>query len=326
VIRQGLTQYSNRIPYGYRKIVGSNLLDVIPTEAAWVSWIYERRAVDRWGYHRIAGELTMQSVGTPDNGAMWRDCTVRIILRNPIYKGVTHWGGARCEVGQHEAIITPELWEAAQVMPPTREHHRLLSSVHGHLLLSGLCVCGWCGYVMTYVRASSPTPGIACAHYMHSGGRYCHSNWHPAPTIEALVMAAVTDVLDNPSAFLAQQAAKESSTASEDELAAIDRELADLSARYERWSQLFEDGGITSDELLGHRQRIHGRVDDLAKRRGEFKSSDRAINARAKTVTELAAQLDTLPMMTREDLKQTYRRLISRVVLQRHVEPAFEWL
>jgi site-specific DNA recombinase len=68
-------------------------------EAKWVRRIFERRGKDGWSCERIARELIEESVPPP--GAHWRggvrynkewtDSAVRVILRNPLYKGLYVW-------------------------------------------------------------------------------------------------------------------------------------------------------------------------------------------------------------------------------------------
>jgi site-specific DNA recombinase len=113
---------------------------------------------------KIADWLTAVGVPTSkqNRAGIWRPNGVRVIIRNPIYKGVLQWGRHRVlkdKVGKKvlkanppdkvvtatvSAIVSEELWERAN---NALHQNQLLAMAHSKTdyLLSGRIVCALCG-------------------------------------------------------------------------------------------------------------------------------------------------------------------------------------
>ena len=109
-------------PYGYT--VKDKGLVIEPEEEAVIKSVFERFAAGE-GLFPIAKSLNDMGLKT-HRGGMFENRTIEYILRNPVYIGKIHWnptGRTRrdftnpnilCYDGQHEAIISSELWENVQ--------------------------------------------------------------------------------------------------------------------------------------------------------------------------------------------------------------------
>ncbi|MCH8205749.1 MAG: recombinase family protein [Chloroflexi bacterium] len=130
-----------RPPYGYRNSAGGGL-KVVPEEAKVVRSVYRLYTDDGLGLRLIAQHLN--EGGTPTRrGGRWSVVAIRDILRNLVYMGTyTRYGLRRPK--SHEAIVTPELFRAAQDETRARRPVSRLA-IREPFLLSGLVYCVYCG-------------------------------------------------------------------------------------------------------------------------------------------------------------------------------------
>jgi DNA invertase Pin-like site-specific DNA recombinase len=144
-------EYNGPQPYGYRwdGPKGERSLVVHEPEAVIVGRIFEEFAAGR-SQLAIARTLGHEGVRA-QRGGEWYQGTLAKILANPVYVGRIRFNGEIHE-GNHEAIVTTDLWERAQA---TREatarrpsKGRGRPSKASHLLGGGLLRCGLCGDAM----------------------------------------------------------------------------------------------------------------------------------------------------------------------------------
>lgn len=315
-VRAGYTVYSGYPPYGYIKGIVDRIIVVDPLKAQWGRWIFERRALDRWGYQRIAHELERLGVPSPHGGKLgWTAKTISNILKCAVYYGAVTWGKAYCETGKHEPIITRELWQLAQQIAP------LADNAHSVKALTGLCICGYCDHHMIYGGSKNSLPYFRCSYYLNSRGHLCQCHYIQAAPVEFYVYQAVLRILSDPEYYIAlreQQFAESSNTS---ELDSVDRQLADLSTRLSRWSEAFEMGRIGLDELIGHRQRLGSSIDDLQHRRSSMLAGSMATTNAISTINDLSSIAQELPTYSPGDLRAVYARLIHHITLLRGKQP-----
>lgn len=191
-------------------------LVVEPIEAEVVRWVFD--AYTRRGLGLLAIASTLNARGVPPPGSLrrlgrgvWAKGTVWAILRNPAYKGDLVWGRARYrEVGRKRgkrplpetervtvpggvpAIVTPEVWEAAQ----RRHGQRRFASGrpwHRPYLLSGLIECGHCSkrfQAQRQARGHIPAYYL-CGGYLASGAGFCDSPRIPTTYLEEAVLDGI---------------------------------------------------------------------------------------------------------------------------------------
>lgn len=322
-VLQGYSMHNNHVPYGYRKIVGDNILEVVPAAANLVRWIFERRAYDRWSTSRIKKDLNNRGIPSPNNGQFgWIDKTVSTILSNAFYKGTIKYGAVTCETGRHEAIVSPELWQAAQLATPTGEQ----CLGREPKLLTGLCRCGYCGKSMIYQwNKRNNSYGLGCSRYYHTAGRFCQCNYQQAKPIEQLVLDLVVKALLDPEAFLTYRTTKQAERKHDDrELLVRDKQAAN--AELERWKLAFGAGIIDLDELSSHNRQIKARLTDLNRQLQQYEAEDRRnidMQTKVAKLADVAGQLYGLGVIAQRD---AVKSLIDHVVLQRGQEPLIVWL
>lgn len=174
----------NQAPYGYKrvKIDKDHTLEPIPETADVVRLIFEWFVHEHLAPLRIAERLNDMGVKSAGNTG-WHKETVRHVLRNEHYTGKVLWNQKRLtqvlehgEVktkrlqsapediivapGKHPAIISQELWDAAQarhaVNVPLAKSHELKN------VFSGVLRCANCGNVMERSQTKHALPRFQC--------------------------------------------------------------------------------------------------------------------------------------------------------------------
>ena len=97
-----------RCPLGYQYTNGAFTVD--SGAAYWVREIFNRFVAGQ-GMSKIADDLNAAGAVTA-RGGQWYAATVRYVLQNGFYAGVSQWDGVE-QQGNHPAIISRELYEQA---------------------------------------------------------------------------------------------------------------------------------------------------------------------------------------------------------------------
>lgn len=190
-------------PYAYKRVWITEgkrkcpTLEIIEDEAAVVKMIFNMYVNDDMGYVNIA--RTLDDLGIkPPKGEYWAPDSIRGILSNITYTGMVWWNRRKtvrvvedsevkktrprfsfddCLVyeGKHEAIISDELFQAAQ--DKKGRNHRAKATTKVRNPLAGLLYCR-CGRAMSYrtntkdgVQRNSPR--ILCDDQVHCGTGSC---------------------------------------------------------------------------------------------------------------------------------------------------------
>lgn len=117
-------------------------------------------------YNQLAVDLNARAVAPPrahrrDHVPMWRPSTVRLMLRNPTYAGLSSWGvrrGGEAAVAStaFPAIVERATWEAAGAEQGVRAKRRPRGPAAGEAKpLSGILRCSSCGRGMAHQPGSS---------------------------------------------------------------------------------------------------------------------------------------------------------------------------
>ena len=157
------------VPYGYQVEGHKNNARLVPAEdeipgsvmsqAQTIRHIYERLARDGWTCRQIANELNALAVPTRysiDGRGMrgratqgrWGAGRIRNMVVNPIYRGEQQYG-CRSEGGREvitaevPALVTEEIWHAAQ--ETLARNRSMPKNTRRAYLLRGVIRCGECG-------------------------------------------------------------------------------------------------------------------------------------------------------------------------------------
>ena len=306
------------VPFGYRvegreraaRLVVADEVNPVTgmSEADVVRLIYHMAGEEGQSSIQIAARLNELSVPTSyardgrevvrnkrreKTQEVWRPGRVRNMLVEPTYKGIhiwgkrsktkTSWQGAGEAKALVEravpALVSPELWDAAQ-LTLRRNRFSRPDTLKRPYLLRGLMKCAHCG--LTFIgtvsegkRADLATPcelanfevrgelllrpyyvcnGRSAQHQPYSQTqRKCPSGYVRARELEALVWDEVAGFLDAPDAVIAELRANLSERAvncgAEKELAELVAKAAAADAERATLYRLFRRGGISEGDL-----------------------------------------------------------------------------
>ena len=216
-------------PYGY--FLKDKQLFIQEDEAEAVRIIFDKYLNGNMGFHKIANYLNLQGIQKikRNNGtlSLWGTHFIRMIIDNPVYCGKISYGrrvrekvkGSKNEYkqvpqedyiiaeGQHEAIISEELWNAAH---EKREQTGIKSPSkigrdRAHLL-SGILKCPKCGGPMyTNKHAWTNKDGTykevyyyVCSKARAARGKTCeYTTMLKKTDIEPLVIEAIRELIQN---------------------------------------------------------------------------------------------------------------------------------
>lgn len=280
-VKQGLYAGSKN-PYGYRRYKVPNQrgysLEIVPEEAAIVRKMYD------WfingslgGCGSIANRLNELGVPTV-KGNDWGECTVRQILKNPTYCGKIWWGhyaqktvmenGKRVKKrvkvqnplvveGIHEAIVSTEIWDAAQLqfkrrsIPPNARNRPMKNP------FAGLIRCGICGKAIEYFEVrSNPKASLARCHT-----KGCPTSSVYMSVVEDAVVAQLGEWVkrfDTPEAAIDQGALV--NHGEEVAIAAVEKKIETLKKQLSRARDMLEQEVYSVDDYLERQKELQQRI------------------------------------------------------------------
>lgn len=161
-------------PFGYIK-TAKGTLEPDPSAAEIVKMIYAH-FLDGWTYSAITNKINNMGIKTT-RGSSFELRHIKFILTNPVYMGMLRWGENDSHnwnradrgvyQGQHQPIISEELWENAQTrMADIRKKYpkRQKYNAKDKFMLQGLLKCSACGG--GFARAEQGRY-LQCIHYAH---------------------------------------------------------------------------------------------------------------------------------------------------------------
>ncbi len=198
-------------PMGYD--VEERKLLVNPAEAETVRGIFQR-FIETHSFLTLARELREAGVrtksyvskrGRKHEGQFLTLSVVHHMLRNPVYIGKVHHKGVLYD-GQHEPLISQELWDKVQGMikdVPARRRGRDISG-ETKSVLNGLVFCKCCKAPMTHVYTRKKE-GRLYRYFSSSAVRRgacdkCAVGNVSAPALEELVIAQIRAIMRQPQA------------------------------------------------------------------------------------------------------------------------------
>ncbi|MEB4814946.1 recombinase family protein [Bacillus thuringiensis] len=249
-------------------------LGIDEKEAFIVREIFNLYAKGR-GLKAITNLLNKQGYKTK-RGNFFTPIAIRTILLNPVYIGKIrynvreNWGEKRRKginknpiyaEGNHEAIISLDLWNKVQEMYKNRSRkpQRIFD---GMFLLSGLIKCPMCGAPMVAGRVKKKLKNgdvniiryYQCGVWRNQGTAACHSNGIRADKIEEIVFGRIStilikdkilkDIINNLNLNI-----KNKIRPLEDELNITNKNILNFENKKSKVFDLYEEGIISKDVL-----------------------------------------------------------------------------
>ncbi len=330
-------------PYGYARPKDSSEPSLqIPSEIAWVKWMYEQilSGVAMW---QIVLGLNERGARTR-NGGRWWISTVRNIVTNPFYAGGVryrhykwskdrkpgskkhkclglldeeiHWNG------QQEPIVGREEWERVQRLlaaNPVVRHETTL----GPWALQGLLRCGYCQWAVVRFQNRYGL-GVRCGQYNNTGGHECQCNTHRLCKIEAHVLEQVRRVLADPRAFVVSL--EKRGDGHNTELDALATQLADLDKNVAGVYAAIESGRFDVVTLADRYDVLQVQKHALERQIYEIETRSQQVAGFEHAAYSMSAALDKLDQMPPNTLARVYRLFIQTVYVRRKEPVEIKWL
>lgn len=347
-VNSGRCTCHNRRPYGYN-IVGSQhdrRLVVNEAERPGVQYLMGRRA-EGIGCQVISNEMFERGYLNPNRpDGRWTRQTINYICHNPLYAGyvrlveyprrpkspkrtsqrVVHIGR-----GQHEPIISEELWQRIQRINESNARNYARKERRSPHLFSGLCKCGFCGGGMCYGWVGrNKTERLSCSLYRRIGHpkseKYphsCYCNMHTEHKLRAIVIAYLRMVMEDPEQWARTRETTDQRAQVQQRVDVLEREIAQIRRRRTNIMDAIEITESRTDrEVLMERFEQWGET--LAQREEELA----ALHAQHGRIEETKARLtawrdvaEDLEHWPDEKLRPLLMQLIDRIVLMRGKPP-----
>jgi site-specific DNA recombinase len=274
--------------YGYRRITrcaerGAHL-EVYEPEAAIVRRIFRDYVQSNLSMRQITWQLNQDSVPSPSGKAVWGVSTIGRLLRNEAYVGRVYYNRTACVLDRHPgkgarqvrrprdqwiaiavpAIVTEELFEAAQHVSYDNSLWSPRRAGLDHWLLRGLVKCGHCGVSVSCHKMRGRNGTFHHYYYcrnhdpLKAGGEHqrCPERNVRADELDAFVFEQVRATMLRPELLLTGEAAvsRRRETGDDELLAAqvarFDRKIESAAAERRRVADLYQANFIEREELL----------------------------------------------------------------------------
>ena len=209
---------------GYDKDEDGNLV-INPQQGEVVKRIY-RDFLEGWSLEGIAQQLKAEQVPGVTGKARWNAKTIERMLQNEKYKGdllmqktytvdfltkkMVENKGEKDQYyvqGDHEALVTPEVWEAAQYELKRREgfmeSHGICKIVsQAGSGFSGKVYCGLCGSSYHRLNPNGNTPYWKCLNAEKAQGKICTNGNVKEKELRRAFTIAWNSIVENRESFM----------------------------------------------------------------------------------------------------------------------------
>ncbi len=336
-------------PYGYKKVKLENdkgyTLEINEEQAKIVRMIFDwyingteiNGIKKRLGLHAIAKRLNELGIRTGSGNDFWTIYGVRNMLSNPVYIGKIRWGfrkakkivtpdGQKKKVresakdgeyivvdGLHEAIISEDVFCAAQSMisenvpAPTKYKNALVNP------FAGLLYCAKCGHALTY----RPPTGRQTDAYIGCNTAGCKCVAAPFKYVEQRVLSILNE-------WVSEYSAQKSEAEQEDKLSLeIENALAQTDLQIKAYrSQLdkiydFLERGVYTEEVFKQRSSaIERQIEELEQKTDMLNSEYALVEERKKVRVEFAPTVAHL-LTIYDDIDAGEKNRLLKLIIQR---------
>ncbi len=302
--REGrLVQGTGKGLYGYIYDSGTKTRRVNEAEARIARQVFDW-AIEGLSINGIARRLN--DTGMPTlTGKQWHPLTVRRLLTNPAYAGITYFGRTRRSgdpktgrlvqrppdewiqiVGATPPIVSWETFQTAQAA--LARPARRIETKPRRNLLSGHIFCGLCGGRLTGSVLQKRYAYYYCRRNWKAYGGTCTLRYVRAEPLEQAVWSEIRHILERPELVLKEfrRQKDEGSPSSDEESERLHRDIAALKDAEGRLVRLYafgeiDEGYITREaqRLKRQREALEYHLGDIERQRSEF---ERLIRAEAR--------------------------------------------
>ena len=318
--------FMTRPPYGYRVTEERQPPEIVPAEADVVRIIFSK-LIHGWSPYKITKYLNESLQVMTSTGHRFSTNRVKYVLANPMYCGLMRWNmrdsANKYQVkdksewivakGEHEAIISQETFDQAQVIMRTQRKGARPQETTSHWL-SGLVRCGNCGGSMSFNNAKWPF--FYCDSYSKGKCRVSHSM-----SERKLTKAVLERIqMDANSLKLEVEVLRTGMEAVEKEI--LQRHIHQIPEKIARIKEAFAAGVDSLEEYKANKSRILREQGELQEKLSEINDKKPDMDEFRGVLKTAYEQLssDETPL---EEKKKIIRSFVERITF--HKEPE-KWL
>lgn len=289
-VTRGMTEkalrggYQARPPLGYKIVERGKPPVVVPEEAKIVRIVFDKYVNEKLGFFDIARYLNTLGYKTSHNKP-FEARSIDYIIKNPTYCGMVRWNVTSNETkeikdksewiiadGHHEAIISKELFNAAQERfnSTYKPKGARPSSTYKHWL-SGLVKCPDCGRTMiakgTY-KKSDESSYVYFSCYGYCKGKCLKSHSISSLKLEPFVLSALEGILASGNINFTY---KEITPIEEvNERGLLEEQLSQITLKENRIKQAYRDGIDTIEEYKHNKEIIESERKEIIQKLAEI--------------------------------------------------------
>lgn len=341
----------NRVPHGYKitKRIDERgkvkrTISIDPDTATDIRKMFELYNSGD-GVQKIAINLN-ESGSRTTLGGLWSAASIKYILKNPTYCGKVWWGWRHAEYkktkdrrkrgmegvitdGQHEAIVSQEVFDKAQVIKKQRGQFAKGGAGRSRGLLTGLLKCIRCGKSGGYQtrhhkrKKENPKWSDTTTHeYMCTGYRYfrtCSPRIMSADKLENSVLDQIRNIYSHPKVQkrIVYKDNEQTRKSLETELRKQEKELERIPERELRQQEAYERNIITIEDYGNAMQRLREDKIRIAQEVSRVRSSLHQLGQNIDTLQRFAATLKDFdkfwPKLTLDEQKLILRTIIRQI-------------
>lgn len=323
--------------YGYDKVKIGKTYTLAPnSEADTVKLIFELFVNEGLGTTTIAHRLNDLGI-KPRKSPFWTNPAIRDMLRNPVYIGKIRWNWRKTVKkydngelvvsrprsepennmlidGKHEAIISEELFSAAQKKFGNTPRAKISNELKNPFATLLRCDCG---RAMIYQPQKRALPRLHCTQQMHCGNKSATYD-----EIEQAVIVALEKIIFDFKLQIDNGEEKEMSKLHDSLISKLNKELNDIETQQDKLYELLEQGIYTKAVFVK-------RNAALAERREQAKTSlEKALSQSPvvinyeEKIVELSQAVDLLknPDATAKQKNDFLKTVIKEIRYSRHTD------
>ena len=313
--KNGKSMSWTTIPFGYDYSKETGVLSVNPTQALIVNRIFTEYLNGK-SVAKIIRDLNAE--GHVGRKRPWGETITKYLLKNETYLGKSKYKGNVYE-GQHEAIISQELFDLVQLEVERRqisalEKYNNPRPFRAKYMLSGLMKCGYCGASLGLKYTRKDKNGISHHKYQcrnrHSKDleKRCESGWYSQEGLEKDVIKELERLKLNPK-YRNETLAKKEETIKVEE---VKKQLDKLNNQVSKLTELYLDEVITRKELDEKNAKIKTERQFLEEQLENQKSN--VMSIRKRKLTRLLKDFD-VEKMSYEEASKIVKTIIKEIVV-----------
>ena len=312
-VKRGMVEKASRgglvsvPPFGYKAVNKAAVID--PETAPIAKKIFEDFANGK-PTTKIAEWLNLDLGVKSRRGAIMTQRTISKILKNPFYIGIISWGDITAQ-GQHEAIISKELFEQVQERFKEQPYvkYQRGKSPKRPFMLQGLVRCDNCGYTLCHASTRGRSEHLQCGGYTAKKCFVSHSIM--VKKLNDKVLKALEEIaaLNN---FLFEPSQRPEP---EDNKHRIELLIKNEKNKLKRAKEAYESDVYSLDEFKETKQAVEKRITEL--------ESELTAAPKRKDTKELAHKIiEALPLLrsdtlTEEEKNAVLKSFVSKIVFKK---------